>query len=158
MAVAVQMTNPVTGRTAIGLQGFSWTTLFFGVFPALFRGHFVAFLVMGIIAIFTMGLSWLVFPFFYNGWHWNKLIGQGYVPNSQLGAYYGRPGVMQNVVNVHVGAQAGVPAAPGVPASGAIYGGVDVGGPQVARQGSGSALSDGRVEPPLIEHQPQKSS
>src|SRR5690606_22589566 len=104
-------TNPVTGRTAIGLQGFSWTTLFFGVFPALFRGHFVAFFVMGIIAFLTMGLSWLVFPFFYNGWHWNKLISQGYVPNSQLGAWQGRGVIMQNNVNVHVGAHA---AAPGV--------------------------------------------
>jgi hypothetical protein len=37
MATKVQMKNPSNGLIKDGFVGFSWTTLFFGCFPALFR-------------------------------------------------------------------------------------------------------------------------
>ena len=81
MAIAVQLINRSTQARKLGLQGFSWTTLFWGPFPALFRGHFLAALVILVAACFTAGLSSIIFAFFYNGWHWNWLTGKGFVPN-----------------------------------------------------------------------------
>lgn len=98
MATAVQMVNPTTGEVVTGYRGFSWTCFFFGPFPALFRGHFIGFLVMLVLAIPTMGLSWLVFIFSYNGWYYNRLVKIGFVPQ------FGGVGIpQQNIVNVHVG-------------------------------------------------------
>jgi len=74
------MINHMTQARRVGMQGFSWTTFFFGPLPALFRGHFSAFLVMSIAAFLSVGVSWLIFPFFYNGWHWNVLTGKGFTP------------------------------------------------------------------------------
>jgi len=59
-------------------QGFSWTTLFFGIFPALLRGDIKWALVMFIVAVLTCGLSWLIFPFVYNGLYLNELLHKGY--------------------------------------------------------------------------------
>jgi hypothetical protein len=58
--------------------GFSWTTLFFGVFPALFRGDFKWTLIMFLAALFTAGLAWLVFPFIYNRLYITGMIENGY--------------------------------------------------------------------------------
>ncbi len=46
--------------------GFSWTTLFFGLFVPLLRGDFKWSAIMFILACLTFGLSWLVMPFIYN--------------------------------------------------------------------------------------------
>ena len=54
--------------------GFSWTTLLFGVFPALFRGDLKWFVIQllthVLIAALTFGVglvvTWLVFAFIYN--------------------------------------------------------------------------------------------
>lgn len=54
--------------------GFSWTTLFFGFFPALLRGYWVAAIVIGR----TWGLSGLVFAFISNRWHLTHVIGGGF--------------------------------------------------------------------------------
>lgn len=60
--------------------GFSWTTLFFGFFPALFRGDGKWVLIQIIASLFTWGFSMLIFPFTYNKIYINKLITRGYVP------------------------------------------------------------------------------
>ncbi|MDP1930029.1 MAG: hypothetical protein Q8L60_01070 [Gammaproteobacteria bacterium] len=80
MAQEIKMINPLSGGEIAGYTGFSWTTLFFGGLPALFRGHISAFFVQWIIAFCTLGISWLVFPFFYNSWHQKHLVGKGFVP------------------------------------------------------------------------------
>jgi hypothetical protein len=94
MAIAVPMINRVTQSRKMGMQGFSWTTLFFGPFPALFRGHFLAFLVIIVLAFLTFGISSIIFAFLYNGWHWNWLISKGYSPVDQNSS-----GPMINIIN-----------------------------------------------------------
>ena len=70
--------NPHNGRLREAPIGFSWTTLFFGPFPALFRGHWVGVLVILLVTLVTYGLAGLIFPFFYNKWYVGYLIEDGY--------------------------------------------------------------------------------
>ena len=69
--------NPV-GKNRNAPVGFSWTVLFFGFFPPLFRQHWVGFLIIFIAAILTCGLSGLVFMFIYNKMYIKHLIEDGY--------------------------------------------------------------------------------
>lgn len=69
--------------------GFSWTTLFFGFWVPLFRKDWLGFLVMFIgMPLFTIitfgygGLLWFVIPFLYNKNYVNRLLKQGYQPQS----------------------------------------------------------------------------
>ncbi len=69
-----------------GFYGFSWTTLIFGFFPALFRGDFITFIggfvVTVIVAILTLGIGSffisLVWAFMYNKYYTRKLLERGY--------------------------------------------------------------------------------
>ena len=87
MAQSVMMTHPVTGLRKMGFTGFSWTTFFFGMWPALFRGDFVAFLlsflILCIIALVTAGFgAWIamfIWAFLYNKNYTQRLLEKGYV-------------------------------------------------------------------------------
>jgi hypothetical protein len=90
MAKKIRMRHPQLGLLKDGYYGFSWTTFFFGMFPALFRGDFstflFGFLVLFLIAIFTwpilgMGapIAMFAWAFMYNKYYTRKLIQQGYV-------------------------------------------------------------------------------
>lgn len=70
--------NPRTGQMKAAPVGFSWTTFFFGFFPALFRGHWSGFLIILLISLITFGLSNLVFMFIYNKMYINHLLSEGY--------------------------------------------------------------------------------
>lgn len=70
--------NPVTNQKAEAPVGFSWTMLFFGCFVPLFRGDWMWFVITLFIAFLTGGLSWLVFPFFYNDLYIKTLVRDGY--------------------------------------------------------------------------------
>lgn len=70
--------NPDTGETVTAPIGFSWTTLFFGMWPALFRGDFKWGLIMFGLAVVTSGISLLVFPFLYNKLYVKNLLRNGY--------------------------------------------------------------------------------
>lgn len=70
--------HPLTGAMKSAPVGFSWTTLFFGFFPALLRGHWVWALIMVCLALLTGGLSWFVIPFIYNKAFIKYLIGEGF--------------------------------------------------------------------------------
>ncbi|MFL6676245.1 MAG: hypothetical protein ACJ8LG_23510 [Massilia sp.] len=81
------MRHKESGIVKDGYYGFSWTTLFFGFFPALFRGDFITFIggfvISIIIAIVTWGVGaffiGLVWAFMYNKYYTRKLIERGYV-------------------------------------------------------------------------------
>ena len=86
MATVIPMKNPQNGLTKDGFYGFSWTTLFFGGFPALFRGDFLTFIglfaILIIIALITAGIGAfivsIVWAFMYNKYYTKKLIEKGY--------------------------------------------------------------------------------
>ncbi|MDB5641451.1 MAG: conserved hypothetical rane protein [Hyphomicrobiales bacterium] len=86
MAQKVLLKHPQTGLVTTGFYGFSWTTLFFGFFPALFRKDFVTFgvglVIYTVVAIITIGIGAAVasiaWAFMYNKYFTRKLITQGY--------------------------------------------------------------------------------
>jgi hypothetical protein len=86
MAIKIPMKNSQNGLFKDGFYGFSWTTLFFGGFPALFRGDFITFLglfaIAVIVGIATAGIgAFLVviaWAFMYNKYYTKKLIEKGY--------------------------------------------------------------------------------
>ena len=65
MASIVMLKNPKTGIIKKGLYGFSWTTFFFGPFPAFFRGDIVVGLVITVLNILTFGVAGFIWAFFY---------------------------------------------------------------------------------------------
>ena len=65
--------------------GFSWTTLFFGAFVALFRGDWTWALIMLIAQFITFGLVGILFGFIYNRLYIEGLLKQGYTVISYLG-------------------------------------------------------------------------
>jgi hypothetical protein len=68
--------------------GFSWTTFFFGFFPALFRGDLkwavIMFITAVAVGIFTFGIgAWvpgIIFSFVYNKIFIKDLLDKGYLP------------------------------------------------------------------------------
>lgn len=87
MATKVTMKHKDTGIMKDGYFGFSWTTLLFGFFPALFRSDFITFLggfiITLILGLATYGIAWLVigiiWAFMYNKNYTRKLLEQGYI-------------------------------------------------------------------------------
>jgi hypothetical protein len=74
----IHFKNPNSGELRQAPVGFSWTTLLFGCFPALFRGDWKWFSIQLLIALFTYGLSTFVFMFIYNKLYIKELINKGY--------------------------------------------------------------------------------
>lgn len=86
MAQIVGLRQKDTGLTIKGFVGFSWTTLFFGPFPALFRQDYLTFVgffvVTVILGILTMGIgnaiAGIAWAFMYNKYYTRKLLERGY--------------------------------------------------------------------------------
>ena len=74
--------NPTTGYIKEAPIGFSWTVLFFGFFPALFRGDWKWAVIMALLGFITFGLSYLVFMFIYNKLYAKDLINSGFKAQS----------------------------------------------------------------------------
>ena len=81
MAKVVMLKHPQTGILKKGLYGFSWTTLFFGGLPAIFRGDIIIGLVVMIASILTCGIAGLIWAFVYNKKYTLNLLEKGYVFN-----------------------------------------------------------------------------
>ena len=86
MAKVVMLKHKESGVVKRGFYGFSWTTLLFQFFPALFRADFLtfigAFVIVLILDIVTFGIAGffagLVWAFFYNRYYTRKLLERGY--------------------------------------------------------------------------------
>ena len=74
--------NPNTNVIKEAPVGFSWTTLFFGFFPALFRADWKWAVILLILQIITFGMSGLVFMFIYNKLYTKDLINSGFKAKS----------------------------------------------------------------------------
>ena len=79
--------HPHSGMLKEVPLGFSWTTFFFGVFPALFRGDLKNAGIMFLVALFTFGLSWFVFAFLYNKMYVSDLVSQGWGPADEYAVH-----------------------------------------------------------------------
>ena len=97
------LTHQITGETRIVPTGFSWTTLFFSFFPALFRGDVLWAIVIFFSALLTWGFSSLLWPFFYNGLHIKHLLGKGF----RFGPGGAAAASVQQHVHVNVGNMSG---------------------------------------------------
>lgn len=95
MATTISMQHPVTGVFKKGFYGFSWTTFFFGGFPALFRGDYGTGLIFIVLSPITLGLAGFIFAFSYNKRYTTRLLEHGYrfagtaIENSQAAAKLG---------------------------------------------------------------------
>src|SRR5207253_8329723 len=86
MATLVYLNNPTNNLVAKAYVGFSWTSLFLGPWPLLFRnewGFFLVFIAVYIVVgAFTLGIGslilGLVWAFIFNKWHMKRLIEPGY--------------------------------------------------------------------------------
>ena len=58
--------------------GFSWTTFFFGGFPALIRGDWTTGLILIVINAITYGVAGIIAAFLYNKYYAKSLFEKGY--------------------------------------------------------------------------------
>lgn len=84
MAINIRLENIHTKEIKEAPIGFSWTTLFFGIFVPLLRGDIKWFIISLALAFFTFGISWLIFPFLYNKQYVKDLVSKGYIPYDEL--------------------------------------------------------------------------
>lgn len=64
--------------------GFSWTTFFFGIFPALFRGDWKWAGIMFICNLLSYGVATMIFAFFYNKLYIKDLLEKGWKPSTDV--------------------------------------------------------------------------
>lgn len=65
--------------------GFSWTVLFFGGWPCMFRQDWLWGILLILACIFTYGIAGIVCSFFYNKVYIKNLLEKGYKFNSTPG-------------------------------------------------------------------------
>lgn len=85
MARRLDLVHP-SGLQRPAFVGWSWTSFFFGGFPALFRSDVMGFLawagVAVVLALLTLGWGfipmWFIWAAIYNRWHLTRLLEVGY--------------------------------------------------------------------------------
>ena len=90
----VYLTDGIKTRTAP--VGFSWTVLFFGPFPPIFRGDWKFFFIIAICNLLSYGLAGIIFSFFYNKMYINELLNEGY-------KFYNTPGITDEKLKEYLG-------------------------------------------------------
>ena len=79
MTVSLRHTH--SGMLKSAPIGFSWTTFFFGPFPALFRGDLKWFIIMLIVGVFTIWIAnFIIFGAIYNKRYLVDLMSKGFTP------------------------------------------------------------------------------
>ena len=76
----IEFENPRTGQRREGPVGYSWTTLFLGPLPLIYRGNWKLAVIVGIVGLLMLGFSNIIFSFFINNYHIRDLINDGYKP------------------------------------------------------------------------------
>lgn len=66
------------GTTQSIKKGWSLQALIFGFLLPLYHKNYVLSLIMLLSAVLTLGISWFIYPFFYNEWHLSFLEHNGY--------------------------------------------------------------------------------
>ena len=87
----ISLIDPKTKNVKKTKVGFSWTTFFFGFFPAVFREDWKWAAIMFVVEMFvtapTLGYGFfipgLIFAFFYNRLYINDLLQKGYIPEDE---------------------------------------------------------------------------
>lgn len=90
----INLSDPTTGQSKKAKIGFSWTTFFFGFFPAVFREDWkwaaIIFMIEMIVSIPTLGFGFsvigIIFSFFYNKLYIKDLLKKGYRPADEYSA------------------------------------------------------------------------
>ena len=76
----IEFYNISTGKYKEAPIGFSWTTLFFGPLPMLFRGKLGWVLGYCLMYLIFVELFAIFFPFFYNKLYIRSLLNSRYLP------------------------------------------------------------------------------
>ncbi len=81
----LELINPKTEEVIYAPQGFSWTTLCFGLFVPLIRGYYIYFFILALLCVFGFGflIAWLVCPFLINGQYISWLRSKGFVERAE---------------------------------------------------------------------------
>ena len=77
-SASLNLKDPMSPQIKQSPIGFSWTVFLFGPFPPLFRSDWKYFAIILLAALFTFGISNLVFAFIYNKLYLNDLLNSGY--------------------------------------------------------------------------------
>ena len=80
MATEIRLKHEASGMVEKAVIGFSWTTLFFGIFVPLLRGDWKWVFIGLAITFATMGIGWIFIPFIYNKSFVKGLLLKGYKP------------------------------------------------------------------------------
>ena len=79
MAQEIRLKHKESDLTKIGCYGFSWTYLFFGPFVPMFRGELGVGALHIVYAIFSAGISNIIFAFIYNKQFLRRQLENGWV-------------------------------------------------------------------------------
>lgn len=79
--MTVSLRHTQSGMLKAAPVGFSWTTFFFGPFPALFRGDLKWFTIMLIVGVMTLWFAnFIIFGAIYNKRYLVDLMSKGFTP------------------------------------------------------------------------------
>lgn len=79
MAQNIRLRHAQSGIIKTGFYGFSWTTLFFSGFPAIFRGDLITGVIVLILSASSFWLVAIIWAFLYNRVYTTRLLERGYI-------------------------------------------------------------------------------
>lgn len=79
MAQLIRLRHTQSGVVKSGFYGFSWTTLFFSGFPAIFRGDLITGAIVLVLSASSFWIVAVIWAFLYNRVYTTRLLEQGYV-------------------------------------------------------------------------------